>query len=44
MIRDRIVRKAAMMLINGWPLPLHIQAHLETQGISIAAFERRFAV
>ena len=42
-MRDRFVRRAAMILRNGYPLPLDLQTYLLTIGIDLSAFERRFA-
>jgi hypothetical protein len=41
-MRDRHVRRAALILRNGFPLPLDLQTYLLGIGINLAAFERRY--
>ena len=41
-MRDRKIRRAALTLLSGYPLPLDLQTYLLTIGIDLSAFERRF--
>jgi hypothetical protein len=42
-MRDRRLRKAALTLLQGYPLPLDLQTYILSIGIDLRAFERRFA-